>query len=44
VEVVYLREKDALTALNAAVADVPEWSNVLRIDPVDLDGAQPTLN
>jgi hypothetical protein len=41
---VFLREEDALAALDAAVADVPQWVDVLHVEAVDLDETRPTPN
>jgi hypothetical protein len=40
----YVRERDAVAARDAAIADVPEWADLLHVEPVDLSGADPDPN
>jgi hypothetical protein len=41
---IYVREQDAVEALDAAVWDVPQWVNVLHVERVDLNDLTPGLN
>ena len=41
---IYLREQDAVEALDAALRDVPEWADVLHVEAVDLDDLAPNRN
>ena len=40
----FVRKEDAVAAMEAAIADEPDWVSLLRVEPVDLDDTQPTLN
>jgi hypothetical protein len=40
----YLREEEAVKAMEAAIGDEPQWVDVLRVEPVVLDGIRPTAN
>jgi hypothetical protein len=37
----FLREEEALAAVQAAILDVPGWEGVLRVEAVDLRETQP---
>ena len=40
----FLREKDARTALEDAIRDEPEWAGLLYVKPVDLDEREVSAN
>jgi hypothetical protein len=40
----FLREEEALAEVRAAILDVPEWKDLLRIEVDDLGETQPSPN